>query len=72
MQSPSFSGESNSEHVIRMHSLQVARLTYSGTWVTHWNDIHAEINADLNLGNACDYSVQNIFIFTLPIYKPKD
>jgi hypothetical protein len=39
----------------------VAKFKYLGTALTSQNDIHDEIKSRLNLGNACYYSVQNLF-----------
>jgi hypothetical protein len=48
----------------------VAEFKYLGT-LTNQNDIHDEIKSRLNLGNACYYSVQNLF-FPVSNKKPKD
>jgi hypothetical protein len=39
--------------------------------LTNQNDIHDEIKSSSNSGNACYYSVQNLFVFPSPIKKPK-
>jgi hypothetical protein len=39
----------------------VAKFKYSGTTPTNQNGIHDEIKSRLNSGNACCYSVQNLF-----------
>jgi hypothetical protein len=40
---------------------KVAKFKYLVMTLTNWNDIHNEIRSRLNLGNACYYSVHNIF-----------
>jgi hypothetical protein len=40
---------------------KVAAFKYLGTTLTNQNDIQDEIKSRLNSGNACYYSVQNLF-----------
>jgi hypothetical protein len=47
----------------------LAKFIYMGTTLTNQNDIHDEIKSRLNSGNACYYSVQNIFVFPSHIKK---
>jgi hypothetical protein len=42
-------------------SEKVVKFKYLRTTLTYQNDIHVEIKSRLNSGNACYYSVQNIF-----------
>jgi len=43
-----------------------------GTTLTSKNSIQEEIKSRLKLGNACYYSVQNLFVFQFAIQKVKD
>jgi hypothetical protein len=43
----------------------VAQFKYLGTEVTDQNFIQGEIKSRLNLGNACNHSVQNLLFFRL-------
>jgi hypothetical protein len=40
---------------------RVAKFKYFGTTLASQNDIRDEIKSRLNLGNACYYSIQNLF-----------
>ena len=44
---------------------RVEEFKYLGTTLTNKNSIQEEIKSRLNLGNACYYSVQNLFSSSL-------
>jgi hypothetical protein len=43
-------------------SEKLGKFKYLGMTLTNQNDIHDEIKSRLNSGNACYYSVQNLFL----------
>jgi hypothetical protein len=51
---------------------RVDEFKYLGTIKKNKNSIQEEIKSRLKLGNACYYSVQNLFIFQFAIQKVKD
>jgi hypothetical protein len=51
---------------------RVEEFKYLGTTLTNYNSIRKEIKSRLNSGNACYYSVQNLFVFQFAIQKFKD
>jgi hypothetical protein len=50
----------------------VATFKYLGTTVPNKNNIQDEIMSRLNMGNACYYSVQYLFVFPSHVKEPKD
>jgi hypothetical protein len=50
---------------------KVAKFKYLGMMIINQNDSHDEIKSRLNLGNACYYSVQNLFFITSHIKNLK-
>jgi hypothetical protein len=47
----------------------VANFKYLGTTLTNKNDIHDKIKSRLHSGNACHYSVQNLFCVPISYKK---
>jgi hypothetical protein len=45
---------------------------YLGTTLTNQNSVQEEIKSRLKSGNACYYSVQNLFVFQFTIQKFKE
>jgi hypothetical protein len=55
------SGQNQNIRVANESFERVAEFIYLGMTLTNQNDIHDEIKSRLNSGNACYYSVQNLF-----------
>jgi len=51
---------------------RVEEFKYLGTTLTNKNSIQEEIKSRLKLGNACYYSVQNLFVFQFAFQKVND
>jgi hypothetical protein len=55
------SGQNQNIRVANESFEKLAKFKYLGTTLTNQNDTHEEIKSRLNSGNACSYSVQNVF-----------
>jgi hypothetical protein len=55
------SGQNQNIRIANKSSEKVAKFKFLGMILTNQNDIHDEIMSRLNSGNACYYSLQNLF-----------